>query len=82
MVLVPGPHFLNGALDLINGRVGLGAARLVYAGLIVVAISVGLLLGLYGLGVAALVVVEGEPEELSPGNRNPSLARDVSNVGS
>jgi uncharacterized membrane protein YjjP (DUF1212 family) len=52
MVLVPGPHFLNGALDLINGRVALGADRLIYAGLIVVAISVGLLLGLAALGVS------------------------------
>jgi len=46
MVLVPGPHILNGTLDLINGRIHLGAARLIYAGLIVVAISTGLLLGL------------------------------------
>jgi len=52
MVLVPGPHFLNGALDLINGRIALGAARLIYAGLVVVAISVGLLLGLVLLGVS------------------------------
>src|SRR5258708_4840760 len=52
MVLVPGPHFLNGALDLINGRISLGAARLIYAGLIVVAISAGLLLGLGLLGVS------------------------------
>lgn len=52
MVLVPGPHFLNGALDIINGRIALGAARLIYAGLIVVAISVGLLLGLALLGVS------------------------------
>ena len=52
MVLVPGPHFLNGALDLINGRIALGTARLIYAGLIVVAISVGLLLGLALLGVS------------------------------
>ena len=52
MVLVPGPHFLNGALDLVNGRVELGAARLIYAGLIVVAISAGLLLGLALLGVS------------------------------
>jgi len=52
MVLVPGPHFLNGSLDLINGRIALGAARLIYAGLIVVAISVGLLLGLKLLGVS------------------------------
>jgi uncharacterized membrane protein YjjB (DUF3815 family) len=50
MVLVPGPHFLNGALDLINGRINLGAARLIYAGLVVLAISIGLLLGLVLLG--------------------------------
>jgi uncharacterized membrane protein YjjP (DUF1212 family) len=52
MVLVPGPHFLNGALDLINGRISLGVARSIYAGLIVVAISVGLLLGLALFGVS------------------------------
>ena len=52
MVLVPGSHFLNGALDLINGRIGLGTARLIYAGLTVVAISVGLLLGLALLSVS------------------------------
>jgi uncharacterized membrane protein YjjP (DUF1212 family) len=52
MVLVPGPHFLNGALDLIGGRIHLGAARLVYAGIIVVAISTGLLLGLALLGAS------------------------------
>ena len=50
MVLVPGPHFLNGALDLINGRINLGAARLIYAGLVLLAISIGLLLGLVLLG--------------------------------
>ncbi|HKF08534.1 MAG TPA: threonine/serine exporter family protein [Xanthobacteraceae bacterium] len=52
MVLVPGPHVLNGALDLINGRMNLGAARVICAGLIVVAISTGLLLGLALLGVS------------------------------
>src|ERR1700722_3463229 len=52
MVLVPGPHLLNSALDLINGRIHLGAARLIYAGLIVVAISVGLLFGLGSIGVS------------------------------
>src|ERR1700761_6771191 len=46
MVLVPGPHFLNAALDMIAGRIHLGAARLLYAGLVTLAISVGLLLGL------------------------------------
>jgi uncharacterized membrane protein YjjP (DUF1212 family) len=52
MVLVPGPHFLNGALDLIAGRVHLGSARLIYAGLVVLAITTGLLLGLTLLGVS------------------------------
>jgi len=52
MVLVPGPHVLNGALDLIRGRIHLGAARLIYAGLVIVAISTGLLLGLAFLGVS------------------------------
>jgi uncharacterized membrane protein YjjB (DUF3815 family) len=51
MILVPGPHVLNGALDLIGGRIHLGAARLVYSGLVIVAISTGLLLGLALLGV-------------------------------
>jgi len=41
MILVPGPHVLNGALDLIRGRMHLGAARLTYAGLVIVAISTG-----------------------------------------
>jgi uncharacterized membrane protein YjjP (DUF1212 family) len=52
MILVPGPHILNGALDLINGRIHLGAARLIYATLVLVAISTGLLLGLAALGVS------------------------------
>lgn len=52
MVLVPGPHFLNGMLDLIRGRIDLGASRLMYAVLVVVAISTGLLLGLALLGVS------------------------------
>jgi uncharacterized membrane protein YjjP (DUF1212 family) len=52
MVLVPGPHLLNSALDLIGGRIHLGAARLIYAALVIVAISVGLLLGLALLGVS------------------------------
>jgi uncharacterized membrane protein YjjP (DUF1212 family) len=59
MVLVPGPHVLNGALDLINGRIQLGAARLIYAGLVIVAISTGLLLGLTLLGVTLPVDAPG-----------------------
>jgi uncharacterized membrane protein YjjP (DUF1212 family) len=52
MILVPGPHVLNGVLDLVQGRIHLGAARLMYAGLVIVAISVGLLLGFALLGVS------------------------------
>jgi uncharacterized membrane protein YjjB (DUF3815 family) len=46
MVLVPGPHILNGALDLARVRVPLGAARIGYAALIILMICAGLLLGL------------------------------------
>jgi uncharacterized membrane protein YjjP (DUF1212 family) len=52
MVLVPGPHLLNGALDLIRGRVSLGGARIGYALLIILAICAGLLLGLSLGGVS------------------------------
>jgi uncharacterized membrane protein YjjP (DUF1212 family) len=52
MILVPGPHVLNGALDLVMGRIDLGAARLIYAGLVIAVISIGLLLGLTLLGVS------------------------------
>jgi len=52
MVLVPGPHVLNSALDFVAGRIHLGAARLIYAGLVIAAISTGLLLGLALLGVS------------------------------
>src|SRR5271170_2257532 len=72
MVLVPGPHFLNSALDLINGRIHLGAARLVYALLIVLAISAGLLLGLALLGGAL---------PIDPVGRGVSLWRDVIAAG-
>jgi uncharacterized membrane protein YjjP (DUF1212 family) len=65
MVLVPGPHVLNGALDLINGRIHLGAARLIYAGLVIVAISAGLLLGLALLGVSLPVDQAGRAVPLS-----------------
>ena len=52
MVLVPGPHLLNGALDLVRGRLPIGFARLAYAALNLVAISTGLLLGLSIAGAA------------------------------
>ena len=59
MVLVPGPPVLNGALDLLHGRVHLGAARIIFAGIVVVAISTGLLLGLTLLGVSLPVGLPG-----------------------
>jgi uncharacterized membrane protein YjjB (DUF3815 family) len=46
MVLVPGPHFLNGVIDLLRARIALGAARILFASLVVTAISAGLLIGL------------------------------------
>jgi uncharacterized membrane protein YjjP (DUF1212 family) len=46
MVLVPGPHVLNGAIDLARTRIALGIARLAYAALIVLMICTGLLVGL------------------------------------
>jgi uncharacterized membrane protein YjjP (DUF1212 family) len=52
MVLVPGPHLLNGAIDLIRGRVPLGASRIGYAGLTILTICAGLLIGLSFGGVS------------------------------
>ena len=50
LILVPGPHLLNAAMDLIAGRMSLGLARLTYAAMVLAAISVGLLFGLAVLG--------------------------------
>jgi len=58
MILVPGPHVLNGMIDLAAARINLGVSRLVFAGLVILAISGGLLLGLQLLGVSLPV---GEP---------------------
>jgi uncharacterized membrane protein YjjP (DUF1212 family) len=51
MVLVPGAHFLNGAIDLARARIALGACRVGYACLITLVISAGLLAGLSLAGV-------------------------------
>jgi uncharacterized membrane protein YjjB (DUF3815 family) len=52
MVLVPGPHLLNGAIDLARTRIALGIARLTYAGIIVLVVCFGLLLGVTASGAA------------------------------
>lgn len=72
MVLVPGPHFLNGMLDVARGRINLGAARLIYAVLVVAVISTGLLLGLAFFGVSLPV---------EPVGRALPLWRDVIAAG-
>ena len=46
MILVPGPHILNGLLDLFALRISLGFARLGYAAVLVLAIGAGLALAL------------------------------------
>jgi uncharacterized membrane protein YjjB (DUF3815 family) len=46
MILVPGPHILNGAMDLLALRMTLGLTRLGFATLLLGAIAAGLVLGL------------------------------------
>lgn len=52
LILIPGSHILNGVVDLIDGRIHLGAARLIHATLIGAAIATGLLLGLVLFGLS------------------------------
>jgi len=63
MILVPGPHVLNGAMDVIAARINLGASRLVHAGLIIFAICVGLLLG---MGIFSVSLPVGDPGRAVP----------------
>ncbi|HTP28867.1 MAG TPA: threonine/serine exporter family protein [Anaeromyxobacteraceae bacterium] len=72
MVLVPGPHFLNGLVDLIRARVSLGASRLGFALLVVAAISTGLLIGLWAVGATLPV---------TPPSRSVALPVDVAAAG-
>jgi uncharacterized membrane protein YjjP (DUF1212 family) len=64
MILVPGPHLLNGTLDLARARIGLGVPRIVYAGLIVLMICTGLLTGLSFGGVSLPVSAPSYPVPL------------------
>ena len=72
MILVPGPHFLNGALDFARMRFALGSARMAYASLITCVICAGLLLGL-SLG--------GDSLPASATSRSVPLVYDVAAAG-
>jgi uncharacterized membrane protein YjjP (DUF1212 family) len=64
MVLVPGPHILNGAIDMVRLRIALGLARLTYAGLIVLMTCAGLLAGLAAAGVSLPATAATQPVPL------------------
>lgn len=72
MVLVPGPHLLNGAIDLARMRLPLALERLSYAGLLILLITVGLLAGLS---------VGGQSIPLTPGGANVALPVDMIAAG-
>ena len=61
MVLVPGPHILNGVIDLARTRIALGIARLAYAGVIVLLICAGGLFGFTAIGGANLAIAGASP---------------------
>jgi uncharacterized membrane protein YjjP (DUF1212 family) len=65
MVLVPGPHFLNGTIDLARARIALGGSRIGYASLIILMICTGLLLGLSLGGVTLPVSGPSQPVPLA-----------------
>ena len=61
MVLVPGPHILNGAIDLARTRMSLGIARLAYAGVIVLLICAGGLFGFTAVGAKLAMAGSSSP---------------------
>jgi uncharacterized membrane protein YjjP (DUF1212 family) len=64
MILVPGPHLLNGMIDLARARIGLGISRIGYAGMIIFVICAGLLTGLSLGGVNLPVAAASYPPPL------------------
>ena len=68
MILVPGPHLINGALDVTGKNVTVGWHRLVYGGIILAAISGGLVVGL---------LLVGSDLPVTAGARTPSLWVDA-----
>jgi uncharacterized membrane protein YjjP (DUF1212 family) len=59
LILLPGPHILNGGLDLMRSRINLGASRILFAFLVVGATAAGLLCGLTLLGTNLPIEVAG-----------------------
>jgi hypothetical protein len=64
MVLVPGPHILNGATDLARTRIALRIARLTYAGVIVLLICAALLFGFAAVGATLAIGESSRPMPL------------------
>jgi uncharacterized membrane protein YjjP (DUF1212 family) len=64
MILVPGPHLLNGIIDLARARIALGASRIAYASVIILVICTGLLTGLSIGSVSLPVSVPSHPVPL------------------
>jgi uncharacterized membrane protein YjjP (DUF1212 family) len=65
MILVPGPHILNGSIDLARTRIALGFARLGYAGVIVLLICAGGLFGFTALGGNLAIAAPSPPVPLA-----------------
>src|SRR5258708_12363337 len=61
MVLVTGPHLLNGTMDLGRARIAVGASGIAYAGVIILMICTGLLMGLSLGGVNLPASVPSSP---------------------
>jgi uncharacterized membrane protein YjjP (DUF1212 family) len=64
MILVPGPHLLNGAIDIARARIALGASRIAFASVIILVICAGLLTGLAFGGVSLAPSVPSYPVPL------------------
>jgi uncharacterized membrane protein YjjB (DUF3815 family) len=70
LILVPGPHIINGLLDLIDNYVPLGIARLALAGSILLAAALGIVVG--------VEAVLGEiPDARSDGARTLTVFADM-----
>lgn len=70
LILVPGPHIINGLLDLIDNHVPLGIARLALAGSILLAAALGIVVG--------VEAVLGEiPDARSEGTRPLTVFADM-----